>query len=296
MQAEHRNTGWISAGLLGLLLTFMAPSGHAVVKNVSLTGSDDSSLANTRVTIVFPDGSEQQEETDDKGVLIFDFPTDGDYSIRYPGGEKTVSVTGAGATASAGILAQMGNILPTTNVGGYVGFGVGYNDHDDVLSANNDGSLSNISNDDSSTGWSVIGGYFFNDWVGLEVGYLDLGEPDFTADSDGSGDSWVAGEVSTDFEADGWLFAIIGRWPITDQLALLGRLGWYAWDTTETWTENGFVSSESDSGSDAYYGVGFEYDVGTPDKWVIRGDIAQTEVDDDGDTVNMLSASAVRKF
>ena len=39
-------------------------------------------------------------------------------------------------------------------------------------------------------------------------------------------------------------------------------LGIYAWDTTETFTENGFVSEDKDSGTDAVDGLGAELDVG----------------------------------
>ena len=73
--------------------------------------SDGDALANTKVTIVFPDGSEVEEETDDDGMLIYDFPEDGDYVINYPDGSMTVAVSGgipvwvwvAGGVAAAGI-------------------------------------------------------------------------------------------------------------------------------------------------------------------------------------------------
>ena len=232
--------------------------------------------------------------------MIFDFPSDGDYQVQYPGGEQTVTVSGAGAAVGTGGFLTWTwdpfDNIPATNYGGYADVAISYNDHGDLLSANNDGSLSNISNDDSGVGFSVLGGYLWRGLVGAEVGYLDLGEADFAAESDGSGNSWVAGDVATDFEADGWLFAVVGRWPITERFALLGRLVIFAWDTTETFTENGFVSVDKNSRSDAYYGAGFEYDLGVKDKWVLHGDFAQTEVDDDGDTVNMGSVSAVRRF
>ena len=287
--------------LAGFCLFLLAPATYAVVKDVGIVDGNGNSLANTRVTIVFPDGTEQVEESDDNGMLVFDFPSDGNYRIRHSGGEQTVTVTGAGAAASSGGFLAWSwdpfSFIPASDTGGYLGAGFSYNDHGDVLSANNDGSLSNISDDDNGFGFGIIGGYFFNEWVGVEGGYLDLGEADFTSESDGSGISWVAGDVATDFDADGWLFALVGRWPITERFALLGRLGLFSWETTETFTENGVVTEvDKNSDSDAFYGLGFEYDIGVGDKWVLRGDIAQTEVDDDGDTVNMGSVSAVRKF
>jgi hypothetical protein len=56
------------------------------------------------------------------------------------------------------------------------------------------------------------------------------------------------------------------------------------------------MSKDKNDGTVASYGLGIEYDAGTPDKWVLRGDLARTEVDDDGDAVNMATASVVRKF
>lgn len=300
MKCNHEIRTWGLVLLIGFGLFLLAPVTHAVVKDIGIVDGSGNSLANTKVTIVFPDGTEQEGESDDDGMLVFDFPSDGNYRLRHSGGQQTVTVTGAGAAAgSGGFLAWSWDpfsFIPATDTGGYLGVGFSYNDHGDVLSANNDGSLSNISDDDTGFGFGIIGGYFFNDFVGVEGGYLDLGEADFTAESDGSGDSWVSGDVATDFDADGWLFAVVGRWPITERLALLGRLGLFSWETTETFTENGFVSIDKNSDSDAFYGLGFEYDVGVGDKWVLRGDVARTKVDDDHDDVNMGSVSAVRKF
>lgn len=186
--------------------------------------------------------------------------------------------------------------FPDSDTGIYVGATVGYNDHTDLLSANNDGSLSGINEDQKDSGYSVQAGYKFNDYVAVEGGYLDLGEPKFDAQSDGSGESWVAGDVSTLMEADGWLLSVVGSWPLSERISLFGRLGIYFWDTTETFTENGFETVDKNSGEDAYFGGGVDWDLGEKDKWHLRGEVAQTEVDKDGDKVNMLSAGAYRDF
>ena len=78
--------------------------------------------------------------------------------------------------------------------------------------------------------------------------------------------------------------------------AILARLGAFVWETTETFTENGFVSVDKNDGTDAHYGLGFEYDIGTPDKWILRGDVARTEVDDDGNGTNMANLTFAWKF
>ncbi len=82
---------------VAICMAMAIPAAYAVVKNVNIVDTQGQSLANTKVTIVFPNGTEVEEETDDDGMLIFDFPSDGDYSINYPGGQMGVTVTqGAG--------------------------------------------------------------------------------------------------------------------------------------------------------------------------------------------------------
>ncbi len=186
--------------------------------------------------------------------------------------------------------------LPATDTGFYAGASVSYNDHGDLYSANDDGSLSSVSRDDSATGFAIFGGYNLTDNIGLEVGYVDMGEPDFSAVSDGSGVSWVAGNVSTKLEADGWLFSILGHLPVSERMTVFARLGIFAWDTTETFNENSFISVDKNSGSDVQYGAGFDYDVGTEDKWHLRGEIGTGDIDDDGQQVTGVGVSAYREF
>jgi len=180
--------------------------------------------------------------------------------------------------------------------GWYAGAGVGMTQNSDFVDANDDGSLSGISDDDTDTSWSVYGGYNFTPHVGVEASYSDHGETGFSATSDGSGDSWVAGDVATDFEADGVGVAVVGRWPVSDRWTLFARLGVYSWNTTETFTENGFVSKDENSGTDASYGAGFEYDIGKEDDWVIRGEVGGTQVDDDGDSLVSGQVGVLRRF
>lgn len=98
--------------VVAVLLALMTPMTYAVVKNVTVVDSGGKPLGNTKVTIVFPDGTEEEEETDDKGMLIFDFPGDGEYMIKYPGGSMPVSVSAGVPTWAwvAGGLAAAGGV------------------------------------------------------------------------------------------------------------------------------------------------------------------------------------------
>lgn len=166
----------------------------------------------------------------------------------------------------------------------------------DFVSANNDGSLSGISKKETSTAWRLFGGYSFTENLGIEGGYLDLGKSSFTAQSSG-GISWSPGKVGTDFEADGWYLEGVVRYPIAPRWTMYARVGAYRWHTKETFFEQSFGTSvDKDSGTNAIYGIGVEYDVGVDNKWVWRGDVMQTKVDHDRDTVNTAGMSLIRKF
>lgn len=82
-----------SAALLlaGVLLAPVNVS--AVVKNVQIM-SDGKPLANTKVTLTSPSGKKDESDTDDKGVLIFDFDEDGAWTVSWPGGSMIVKAGG----------------------------------------------------------------------------------------------------------------------------------------------------------------------------------------------------------
>ena len=131
---------------LAICLACLLPAAHAVVKNVSIVDGDGNALANTKVTITFPNGDTVEEETDDDGTLIYDFPEDGDYTIDYPGGSMAVSVSGgiptwvwvAGGVAAAGITYAI------------------VDDDDDSSSSSGDSSSGGSGSGGSSTGGTCV--------------------------------------------------------------------------------------------------------------------------------------------
>lgn len=88
-------------GLAATTLAVCGTNAWAVVQNVALVNPSGEPVANATVTIVFPDGARDTAETDDDGVLVFDFPDAGDYTIRFPGGEMTYSVDTAAVAAAS---------------------------------------------------------------------------------------------------------------------------------------------------------------------------------------------------
>ncbi|MBT8079358.1 MAG: outer membrane beta-barrel protein [Gammaproteobacteria bacterium] len=98
---------------------------------------------------------------------------------------------------------------------------------------------------DNSTSWRVFAGYEFNDYIGLEAGYLDLGNISDT----------VLG-VPVRADADGWTLSAVGRIPFADRWAVQAKAGFFFWDGQSS--VNGVV--ERDPGDqNPFVGIGIAY-------------------------------------
>lgn len=179
---------------------------------------------------------------------------------------------------------------PAKNFYGTFGFGPSNSNYPD---ANQDGSVSRVTKDENEVVFNFNVGYQINDYVAVQGGYVDLGEADFGGVSDGSGDSWEAGIVSANLDADAWELGIMGRWPINDRWYALGFIGQSWWESTETYVEPSFTTVEKESGSDITYALGFEFDAGLKDRIVYRFMGSHHEVDTSSYDVNTATAEVV---
>lgn len=216
-----------------------------------------------------------------------------------------LALVGTGLTVQAGeqrdedrrggaMVTSSGGHLKT---GPYVGVAFGMGRNSDFVAANNDGSLNGIDSDRTDRALQLRLGWQLNDYVAIEAGYLDLGKVHFDAQSDGTGYSWSGpGPVSTDVEAAGWYGGVRGSVPLSERWTAFASLSWYQWKTTETFVDNGFTSTDEDSGGDVRYGAGLQYDLGAKDYWVVDMEVAKTDVDHDGDGVATASLGMSRKF
>ena len=132
--------------------------------------------------------------------------------------------------------------------------------------------------DESDFGWKVFGGFNFDlafD-LGVEVGYVDLGEP-----------AANIGAVSVELDPTGFdVFGVAGfdLGPVN----VFGKLGYIFWDAD---IDVGTIDF-SDDGNDLAYGVGVRIGL---DSLEIRGEYESFDISDI-DTVDMLSASIVYYF
>lgn len=101
---------------------------------------------------------------------------------------------------------------------------------------------SGIEFDESDFGWKVYGKYMFNENWGVEMGYVNLGNP-----SDN-----ILG-IDIEVEADGIDAFLIGSLPANESFDLFGKAGVIAWDAEISAPG---VPSEDDDGTDLALGIG----------------------------------------
>lgn len=116
-----------------------------------------------------------------------------------------------------------------------------------------------IKYDSSQTGYKLIGGWRFIDWMSVEANWVDLGSGD---DKVGIFDE----KVKTEISVDGWSLSVLGFVPI-GPVDLFARVGAFAWDSeakakSPVDPEFGLGSARSsDSGTDLTYGIGAQFRV-----------------------------------
>jgi hypothetical protein len=116
--------------------------------------------------------------------------------------------------------------------------------------------------DDSDLAFSLMGGYQFNTYWAIEGTYLDLGERsvDFTGSAEDLAAFYDNIEHVYPQSGDGLSIALVGSWPLSEDIKLSGKLGYWRWEGDYiTYDANGNVGSDSIKGNDLWYGVELNY-------------------------------------
>ncbi|MGE5491905.1 MAG: outer membrane beta-barrel protein [Actinomycetota bacterium] len=106
--------------------------------------------------------------------------------------------------------------------------------------------------DTTDTAWKLFGGYNFNQYFAVEVGYADLGTPKYKYSGAG-----VAGQMKV--EQNSAFAAAKATLPVGSQFNLFGKLGATSNHSKSTWTSNIGNGSDSDNHIKAMFGVGAEF-------------------------------------
>lgn len=176
---------------------------------------------------------------------------------------------------SLGLLAAS---LMTTNIasadddtGFYVGFGV------NRLSADFEDET-DTDFDESDNAASIKAGYMINNYVGVELGYLDLG--DFVAEGDTRSNR-------IELDAKAFSVAVVGNWPVLDKLDLYGKAGLFRIDAESTSTIAGNTLSTSSDDNELFAAIGIEFDLGQIN---LFSELSTVDTDFNDLSINIITA------
>lgn len=168
----------------------------------------------------------------------------------------------------------------------YAGVGVGQSKAKDVCSF-----VSGVPCDDTDTATKIFGGYMFNQNLGVELAYADLGKATLG----------ITG-LSAEWKGTSWDILAVGIIPINPQFSFLGKIGVANWNVDANYDLSLLsmgTGSESASGSDITYALGVQYDF--TNQLGLRGEWQHySNVGDDNTTgqtdVDVIGASLLYRF
>jgi OOP family OmpA-OmpF porin len=126
----------------------------------------------------------------------------------------------------------------------------------------------------NTTAYRLGGGYRVNPNLALELDWVDLGHAGSYYRTVSTG---VTADINGKYRLDGFQASLVGRWPVVENFALLGKLGIFA--SRLRYEENGTVDfnpgpysfhAPKDNSSKATFGLGVEYRLDP--HWTVRAD------------------------
>jgi hypothetical protein len=195
----------------------------------------------------------------------------------------------------------------------YVGFNVGNADYgigEDAIESDDFGDI-NYTFDDTDIGIQFYAGYQLSQYFAVEASYTDLGETKLSVNLLESGLTSgytyeVSGSVESSISVATKALAIVGNYPVNENLFLKAKLGLNAWEISPLVTvdyrfeipelninESVYETEKQDveSGTDKFWSLGMEY---TLDSFSITTDY-QVFTLDEGD-IDLLSAGIKISF
>jgi hypothetical protein len=138
---------------------------------------------------------------------------------------------------------------------------------------------------DGDTAFKLFGGIRFLNFLAVEAGYVDLGDPtDVIASIEGD-------ELEVQIGVKGWDAFAIGLLPL-GPVDLFAKVGVVSWDADIVAVLDNVIDSDSDSGTDAAYGIGVALRLGNVS---LRAEGEQFDIGDAED-VYMFSVGATFTF
>ena len=107
--------------------------------------------------------------------------------------------------------------------------------------------------DGKDSGLKIFGGFQLDKNLGVEIGYVDLGETTY------SGSFFGSPVTNGKIEISGINFSAVGALPVTPDLSVIGRIGLFAWDSDASDITGGVPFAASASDTDISFGFGVNY-------------------------------------
>jgi OOP family OmpA-OmpF porin len=126
---------------------------------------------------------------------------------------------------------------------------------------------------DQDLGFKLFGGYSFNQYVGVEVEYLDGGS---------------AKDEGAKVELDGFGLSVLGSIPVSDAFSLFARLGYGTWDAKVS----AYGESDKDNDEELFYGLGAAFNL--TEQFQVRAEWEGIDVS--GGDFNYFGVAGVFKF
>lgn len=197
---------------------------------------------------------------------------------------RTTSLLAAAVLALGGLLAP----CQASGQGFYIGASAGKSDIDDDITT---GLITSGTVDGKSTGYKLFGGYQFNEYVGVDFAYVDLGQARYSGSYLGT--PVTGGKV----EVWGLNTSVVGTLPLGSSFAAFGKLGFFYWEAKSKDVTAGVQFSGFQNGSDFSAGVGMSFlftkNLGARVEWERFG---LTGYDFDLGHAELLSLGMVYKF
>jgi OmpA-OmpF porin, OOP family len=140
--------------------------------------------------------------------------------------------------------------------------------------------------DGVDTGFKIFSGYMFGPHFGVEGAYIDLGDARYSGTF--AGVPVTGGKV----EASGYTISALVSYPVSDEVAVFGKLGLFTWEWTASDTTAGRAFETSERGNDVAFGVGAAYHFGR--HFAVRAEWERFKLDDTD--ADLLSVGIIWRF
>ncbi len=215
----------------------------------------------------------------------------------FPATKRQLSVLALAALATLGSTTVSAQQVVGPYIGGNLGATRSDFENGDVnrYLANRGFTVNSSSDDRSSTGGKLFGGYQFSPYFALEGGYFDLGKFDYRANTT------PAGSLSVNNRIRGLNLDLVGTAPITDRFSVFGRVGAAYAQNRASFASTGavpaYTGNTRTNDTNLKVGIGLQYAI--TEALALRAELERYRINDpirNRGHVDMASVGLIYRF